>query len=113
MIKWNKRERKKEIECSKGLGYGAKAPEYEALNTDIATLEKQLKGNADASSVFAKLEDKLSGFLKRRVSPTWEPERYGCAFLYLPGQQSRSAPHGSGNLPFRVQPLRLVAVRIR
>ena len=63
LTKWNKRERKKEIE---ELGYGAKAPEYEALNTDIATLEKQLKGNADASSVFAKLEDKLSGFLKRQ-----------------------------------------------
>jgi hypothetical protein len=57
---------KNEIERSKELGYGAKAPEYEALNTDIATLEKQLKGNADASSVFAKLEDKLSGFLKRQ-----------------------------------------------
>ena len=39
MIKWKKRERKEEIERSKGLGYGAKAPEYEALNTDIATLE--------------------------------------------------------------------------
>jgi hypothetical protein len=36
------------------------------LNTDISNLEKQLKGNEDATSVFAKLEDRLSAFLKRQ-----------------------------------------------
>lgn len=57
---------KNEIERAKELGYSAQAPEYTALNADIANLEKQLKGNADAGSVFAKLEDKLSSFLKRQ-----------------------------------------------
>src|ERR1700688_315188 len=57
---------KSEIERAKELGYAAKAPEYAALSADISSLEKQLKGKSDASSVFAKLEDKLSGFLKRQ-----------------------------------------------
>ena len=57
---------KREIERSKELGYAAKAPEYEALNTDISNLEKQLKNNGDSNSVFAKLEDKLSAFRKRQ-----------------------------------------------
>jgi hypothetical protein len=57
---------KNELERSKELGYAAHAPEYDALNADITSLEKQLKGNQDATAVFAKLEDKLSGFLKRQ-----------------------------------------------
>lgn len=57
---------KNELSRSKELGYAAHAPEYDALNADITSLEKQLKGNQDATAVFAKLEDKLSGFLKRQ-----------------------------------------------
>lgn len=57
---------KNELGRSKELGYAAHAPEYDALNADITSLEKQLKGNRDATAVFAKLEDKLSGFLKRQ-----------------------------------------------
>lgn len=57
---------KNELERSKELGYAARDPEYAALNTDIASLEKQLKGNQDPTAVFAKLEDKLSSFLKRQ-----------------------------------------------
>jgi hypothetical protein len=57
---------KNELQRSKELGYAAHDPEYEALNTDIASLEKQLKGKQDATAVFAKLEDKLSSFLKRQ-----------------------------------------------
>src|ERR1700686_2054439 len=57
---------KSEIERAKELGYAAQAPEYAALSADISSLEKQLKGKSDASAVFAKLEDKLSGFLKRQ-----------------------------------------------
>ncbi|MFZ3341697.1 MAG: YfdX family protein [Terriglobales bacterium] len=57
---------KNEIERAKALGYAAKDPDYANLNTDIASLEKQLKSNEDTGSVFAKLEDKLSGFLKRQ-----------------------------------------------
>lgn len=57
---------KSEIERAKELGYAAQAPEYAALSADISSLEKQLRGDSDTSSVFAKLEDKLSGFLKRQ-----------------------------------------------
>jgi len=57
---------KKETERAKELGYAGRDPEYVALNTDISNLEKQLKGNEDATSIFAKLEDRLSAFLKRQ-----------------------------------------------
>jgi hypothetical protein len=57
---------KKEIQRSKELGYAPRAPEYEALNADVSNLEKQLNKDEDATSVFAKLEDKLSAFLKRQ-----------------------------------------------
>jgi hypothetical protein len=57
---------KKETERAKELGYAGRDPEYTALNSDISNLEKQLKGNEDATSVFAKLEDRLSAFLKRQ-----------------------------------------------
>jgi hypothetical protein len=56
---------KKQLQRSKDLGYAAGDPEYTALNSDISNLEKQLKGKEDATSVFAKLEDKFSAFLKR------------------------------------------------
>jgi hypothetical protein len=57
---------KKEIERAKELGYAAQDPEYAALSADISNLEKQLKNNGDSGSVFARLEDKLSAFLKRQ-----------------------------------------------
>ena len=55
-----------EVERAKELGYAAQDPEYQALNNDISNLEKQLKGNSDAGSLFARLEDKLSAFMKRQ-----------------------------------------------
>jgi hypothetical protein len=57
---------KKQLQRSKDLGYAGEDPEYAALNSDISNLEKQIKGNADATSVFAKLEDRFSTFLKRQ-----------------------------------------------
>jgi YfdX protein len=57
---------KNEVERAKKLGYAPQAPEYEDLRADISNLEKQLKGNSDAGSLFAKLEDKLSAFMKRQ-----------------------------------------------
>jgi hypothetical protein len=36
---------------------------------------------------------------RRRVSPTREPERYGCAFPCQQGQQSRNDLRGPENLP--------------
>jgi hypothetical protein len=55
-----------EVERAKELGYALQAPEYEDLRADISNLEKQLKGNSDTGSLFAKLEDKLSAFMKRQ-----------------------------------------------
>lgn len=57
---------KKELQRSKDLGYAGEDPEYAALDRDISNLEKQIKGNEDATSVFAKLEDRFSTFLKRQ-----------------------------------------------
>jgi hypothetical protein len=57
---------KKELQRSKDLGYAGGDPEDTALNSDISNLEKQLKGKEDATSVFAKLEDRFSTFLKRQ-----------------------------------------------
>ena len=57
---------KNEVERAKELGYAPQASEYEDLRADISNLEKQLKGNSDAGSLFAKLEDKLSAFMKRQ-----------------------------------------------
>jgi hypothetical protein len=57
---------KKQLGRSKELGYAGRDPEYTALNSDISTLEKQLKGGEDATSVFAKLEDRFSAFVKRQ-----------------------------------------------
>jgi hypothetical protein len=57
---------KKQLQRSKDLGYAGEDPEYAALNSDISNLEKQIKGNGDATSVFAKLEDRFSTFLKRQ-----------------------------------------------
>jgi hypothetical protein len=50
---------------------------------------------------------------RQRRSPTLERERYGCAFLCQLGRLSPNAPHGTGNLLFRVQAARLFACRSR
>jgi hypothetical protein len=57
---------KKQVARARQLGYTAKAEDYEALNSEISSLEKQLKGNEDATVAFSKLKDKLSAFLKRQ-----------------------------------------------
>jgi hypothetical protein len=48
------------------LGYAADVPEYAALNTNIAQLEKELKGNGDTGSLFSKLKDELSSLFNRQ-----------------------------------------------
>jgi len=59
---------KKQLERSKELGYAGRDPEYAALDSDISNLEKQLEGKGDATSVFAKLENRLSTFLSKQQS---------------------------------------------
>ena len=57
---------KKEVARARELGYAGKDQEYEALNRQISSLEKQLKGPEDATVAFSKLKEKLSVFLKRQ-----------------------------------------------
>jgi hypothetical protein len=56
-----------ELERAIALGYAAQDPEYKALKDDISVLEKQVKRNEETSSLFSKLQDRLSAFLKRQL----------------------------------------------
>ncbi|MCU1298546.1 MAG: hypothetical protein JWO91_2824 [Acidobacteriaceae bacterium] len=56
---------KHELERARELGYAGKDAEYPSLNDQIANLEKQLNAGGDATSVFAKLREKLDAFVKR------------------------------------------------
>jgi hypothetical protein len=60
---------KNEIQRGQDLGYVTAAPEYAALNSNIAQLEKQLKGNGETGELFAKLRDELSSLFNRRSAP--------------------------------------------
>jgi hypothetical protein len=57
---------KNQLQRCQDLGYAADIPEYPALNTNIAKLEKELKGNGETGALFAKLKDELSSFFNRR-----------------------------------------------
>jgi signal transduction histidine kinase len=59
-------EARTEIDRARDLGYAGKDPEYAALNQAISDVEKQLKGNQDSTSAFAKLKDKVKSFFKRQ-----------------------------------------------
>jgi hypothetical protein len=50
---------------------------------------------------------------RRRISPTLEPEPYGCVSLCQSGRRSPSAPRGPRNLPFRARLARPVVGRIQ
>ena len=58
-----------QLQRAQDLGYVTDAPEYTALNTNIAQLEKELKGNGDTSSLFSKLKDELSSLFNRQSAP--------------------------------------------
>jgi hypothetical protein len=55
-----------ELDRAMALGYASKDPEYKSLKDDISNLERQLKTNEDTSSLFSKLQERLSAFLKRQ-----------------------------------------------
>ena len=57
---------KNQLQRCQDLGYAADTADYGALNTNIAKLEKQLKGKGDTDELFAKLKDKLSSFFNRQ-----------------------------------------------
>jgi len=55
-----------ELDRAMALGYATQDPEYKALKDEISNLQKQLKTNKDTSSLFSRLKEKLSAFLKRQ-----------------------------------------------
>jgi len=55
-----------ELSRAKELGYAGNDPEYVALNDAINDLEKQLGGNQNTSSAFARLKEKVSSFFHRQ-----------------------------------------------
>jgi hypothetical protein len=57
---------KTQVERARELGYAGKDQEYAALNNQISALEKQIKGNGDATAAFSKLKEKLTAFVKRQ-----------------------------------------------
>lgn len=57
---------KNQVERARELGYTGKDQEYKELTAQISDLEKQLKGNENATAAFSKLKDKLSAFLRRQ-----------------------------------------------
>lgn len=76
---------RKELDRSRYLGYAGKDPEYESLQNEIKSLEKQLKGDDDTTSVFAQLKEKLDAFLRRQSAKN-EVDR-------LPPKSHASASH--------------------
>ena len=57
---------KNQLQRCQDLGYAADIADYGALNTNIAQLDKQLKGNGDTGELFGKLKDELSSFFNRK-----------------------------------------------
>lgn len=57
---------KNQLQRCQDLGYAADIPEYPVLNTNIAQLEKELKGNEDTGVLFSKLKEELSSFFNRQ-----------------------------------------------
>jgi hypothetical protein len=55
-----------EIERAKELGYAGTDAEYASLSKSISTLETQLKGNENTTSVFSSLRGRLSSFFQRQ-----------------------------------------------
>jgi hypothetical protein len=56
---------REELQRSKELGYAGKHAEYAALDNEISSLEKQLKGTEETAPLFAPLREKLSSFVKQ------------------------------------------------
>jgi hypothetical protein len=60
---------KSQLERARLLGYAGRDLAYTEMKEEIAKLQKQLKRGEEATSVFAKLKEKLSGLLNRQMSP--------------------------------------------
>ncbi len=55
-----------QLNRARELAYAGKDPGYKELNDELSNIEKQLKGKDDTSSLFSKLRQKMSAFLKRQ-----------------------------------------------
>ena len=56
---------KYELDKAMELGYSGHDPEYGKLKEDIENLKKELKKTGDTSSLFARLQERMSAFLTR------------------------------------------------
>jgi hypothetical protein len=56
---------KTELQRAKELGYSSNEPEYAALNNSLSDLEKQLNGNGNTESAFAKLKNEIASFINK------------------------------------------------
>jgi hypothetical protein len=63
-----------ELDRAKELGYAGNDPEYAALSQSISDIEKQLKGNQDSTSAFARLREKVSSFFHRQAGSVKKSE---------------------------------------
>lgn len=54
-----------ELERAQELGYAASDPEYAQLTQAVSDLEKQVGGNQNTTSAFAKLKERVASFFKR------------------------------------------------
>ncbi|MGH9562232.1 MAG: YfdX family protein [Terracidiphilus sp.] len=55
-----------ELKLCSQLGYASHAPEYASLNSEIGTLQKQLKGTSDTGSFFARLRSDMERLLNKQ-----------------------------------------------
>lgn len=54
-----------ELDRAVELGYSGDDDEYKALSRSISDLQKQLKGNENTTSAFAKLRERMAAFVRR------------------------------------------------
>jgi hypothetical protein len=81
-----------ELERAVELGYNRKEDEYKALSRAISDLEKQLRGNEDTTSGFAKLKDRIAAFFKRMTEGERTSQARSNARV---GQDNRQNPRTS------------------
>ncbi|HEY2471116.1 MAG TPA: YfdX family protein [Terracidiphilus sp.] len=55
-----------ELKLCSQLGYASHVPEYESLNGELDTLQKQLKGTTDTGSFFARLRSDMDKLLNKQ-----------------------------------------------
>jgi hypothetical protein len=57
---------RQQLQRARELGYAIGDADYQRLNDEISDLQKQLKGNENADSLFSKIRERLASFLNRQ-----------------------------------------------